>query len=312
MTLLDRLADLSSTEFENLVYDCARSCGMGNLVWRTPGADGGRDIEGRVVVTDIVGEERVEKWYIECKKHARSIGWPTIWKKVAYADSPCADVFLLATNSNPSPNCETQIATWNNARRRPTIRVWRGYSFEHILATRTHIKLSYGLSEHNMLDSSDALSLARLILGIVQAANAGNTFGLDVSAALETASTLTELLEQRLSDIKNNGRFGSSHILRDPGQYPWLRTSGDYSQIEEIAFYSTFAALRYFSGASSVDTVASAIRCTYAVNGAKFSRPEYSEAFRTVLEWSRAEEAQSSDGNDISTIEFRKARHDDE
>jgi hypothetical protein len=35
---------LTPTEFENLVFDLLISRGMVNVAWRTPGADGGRDI----------------------------------------------------------------------------------------------------------------------------------------------------------------------------------------------------------------------------------------------------------------------------
>jgi hypothetical protein len=45
-TLLKSLHDLSPRQFENVVYDLVSAAGLRNAVWRTPGADGGRDIEG--------------------------------------------------------------------------------------------------------------------------------------------------------------------------------------------------------------------------------------------------------------------------
>lgn len=310
MSMLDKLALLSPKEFENLVYDCARSSGMRNLVWRTPGVDGGRDIEGEVTVIDITGENRVEKWYIECKKYSTSIDWPTVWNKIAYADSQQADVFLLATNTNPSPNCESEIASWNNKRRSPTIRVWRGYSFEQILASRDHIAVSHGLAEPSILDGSQGLALARLILGVVQSANSRAVFGQDASMALETASTLTELLEQRLSDLKRNGRFGSGHFLRNPPTYPWLQTQGDYSKIEEIAFRSVFVALRYFSGTSTINTVTTGTSCEYVLSDPNLEPSDFRVAFETVLEWAGAEELPVLAGTREGTIVFREGgRH---
>ncbi len=80
LTLLEKISQLTPTQFENFVYDCVRASGMTNLVWRTPGSDAGRDIEGQVTISDFVGVEKIEKWYIECKKFKNSIDWPTVWK----------------------------------------------------------------------------------------------------------------------------------------------------------------------------------------------------------------------------------------
>ena len=94
-TILTRLAHLSPREFENLVFDCARAIGIRNLIWRTPGPDGGRDIEGQVYTRDISGHEKIETWYVECKRYNKSIDWPTVWKKTSHADVLHADVFFL-------------------------------------------------------------------------------------------------------------------------------------------------------------------------------------------------------------------------
>lgn len=304
MELLDKIKNLSSTQFENLVYDCVRSIGVHNLVWRTPGSDGGRDLEGHVVVTDLVGVRRVEKWYIECKKYKHSIDWPTIWKKVAYADCQKVDVFLLATNSNPSPNCENEISTWNNSQRRPTIRIWRGYSFEELLATKPHIKLRHGLENSNIAVESQILPLSRLILGIVHSANASLIFDSDVHRALETSSILIELLEQRLSDVSIHGRFGSGQMTNKLPMCEWLDADGDYSSIEEIALISTFVALYYFSGATSVKITASGKSCDYTLIEPKINSCEFYNALIMVLEWSCAEITQINDDSATGTIKF--------
>ena len=305
MTLLRKISNLSPTQFENLVYDCVRSIGVRNLVWRTPGNDGGRDLEGQVVVTDLVGIDKIEKWYVECKKYKVSIDWPTIWKKISYADCQQADVFLLATNSNPSPNCENEISRWNTSRRRPAIRVWRGYSFEELLATKPHIKLCHGLENSNIVLGNPSLSLSRLILGVVHSANSSLIFDSDVNQPLETASILTELLEQRLSDISVHGNYGSGQLLGKPPKYEWLDASGDYSSIEEIAFISTFSALHYFSGAASVKTIASGKSCEYILKEPKLNSQEFSSAFSIILDWSCAEVTTISDCPAEGTIEFR-------
>jgi len=109
--------DLSPSEFENFTYDVLSAAGVRGLTWRTPGADGGRDIEGHVSTLDFSGVESRQRWYFECKRYTNSLDWPLIYAKVAFADANGADFLLVVTNSNPSPACETQIATWNSEHR---------------------------------------------------------------------------------------------------------------------------------------------------------------------------------------------------
>lgn len=55
--LLDGMKTLSPTAFEHLIFDLMILTGLRNVVWRSPGADGGRDIEGDflTVVSAISG-----------------------------------------------------------------------------------------------------------------------------------------------------------------------------------------------------------------------------------------------------------------
>ena len=310
MTVLQKISSLSPTQFENLIYDCIRSIGVRNLVWRTPGSDGGRDIEGQVVVTDLVGVDKVEKWYVECKRYKQSIDWPTVWKKVAYADSQCADVFLLATNSNPSPTCENEISNWNSQKRTPTIRILRGYSIAELLSTKSHIKVCHGLESEDASIDKQVLSLSRLILGVVQAANSSLTFGFNASMALETASVLSELLEQRLSDVETHGYFGSGHMCGNAPTSPpsWLEVAGDYSEIEEIAYYSTVTSLVYVSGATSISTMACGRSYTYVLGEPRFFVDDKSPPLTTVLEWACAEMDRLDEGAGRGRIYFRPKR----
>ena len=81
---LRRLGSITPTEFENLLYDLVIQRGMVNVAWRTPGADGGRDIEAQSVQRDFSGTQTVQKWFIECKRYTGSVDWPTIYGKLAY------------------------------------------------------------------------------------------------------------------------------------------------------------------------------------------------------------------------------------
>lgn len=139
-----RILRLSPEQFENLIFECVRARGMTNVVWRTPGADGGRDIEGRVQEIDLSGASESRLWYVECKRYNSSLDWPTVRGKVAYAESNNADVLLMATTTNPSPQCENEINKWNLMNRRPIIRFWRGYDLPNIIRGYPHISLMFG------------------------------------------------------------------------------------------------------------------------------------------------------------------------
>ena len=184
-----------------------RAVGIRNLVWRTPGPDGGRDIEGKVFVRDVSGYEEEQCWYVECKQYSRSVPWNVIWNKLSFADSMGADVLLVATNSTPSPQAETHISYWNDQKRKPSIRVWRGYDFPALLRSRSSIAASFGLIDEPLEKSSVLKSLSNIIVNITQSAYAARVFENDPLCALETASALSELLVHRLGDLDQFGKF---------------------------------------------------------------------------------------------------------
>src|SRR5262249_18026984 len=93
--LVGALKKLPPGEFENLAYDLLFLSGVQNLRWRTPGADGGRDLEGEVAVIDFSGETFRQRWYIECKRYAKSVDWPTVYEKLTVALNHQADFLLF-------------------------------------------------------------------------------------------------------------------------------------------------------------------------------------------------------------------------
>src|SRR5687768_1892712 len=93
---MTNIGDVSPSEFENLIYDLVSASGFKNIVWRTPGADGGRDIEATYFQHDAVGEQIEQRWYVECKRYQSSISWPIVYNKLAHADAQSADFLLLA------------------------------------------------------------------------------------------------------------------------------------------------------------------------------------------------------------------------
>src|SRR5258708_28477822 len=102
LSLVNGLKRMEPEQFENLTYDILLLSGVQNLRWRTPSADGGRDLEGEITTVDFSGETVKQRWYIGCKPYAQSINWPTVYEKLTVAVNHQADYLLLVTTTNIS------------------------------------------------------------------------------------------------------------------------------------------------------------------------------------------------------------------
>src|ERR1700675_1626165 len=108
-SFLKTLVDLTPTQFENLAFDLLTWRGMRNAVWRTPGADGGRDIEGAVDFRDLSGTIESSKWNVDSKRFTPSVDWPTVFEKVSYAKNHGAEYLLIVCTPSVSPRCRDEI-----------------------------------------------------------------------------------------------------------------------------------------------------------------------------------------------------------
>jgi len=289
-SISQRIAGLSPTDFENLVYDCVRAIGLTNLVWRTPGADGGRDIEGELITTDVTGYDLRQKWYVECKRYSTSINWSVVWDKLAHADVQNADVLFLVTNNNPSPNCETQINKWNASRRRPIIRLWRGYELPRILRTQISIARAHGLIDPIAAGLGDGLDLALVINKLVQSAYSATLFEQQSLPALEAASCLSELLSQRLSDLRKYGKFVNASIVSSPPDFEWLKLTGHPLAWEEVAIRALLSFVRHVSSCNEISaTVGDGELSLELIGSAEDLSNLSTRDLNTVLLWARSE-----------------------
>jgi hypothetical protein len=145
----DKLLALNYTQFENLVFDLVQLLGLKNCVWMTPGRDGGRDIQGIFSSLDFSKSMRFEKWYIECKKYKSTVDWPTIWQKISIADVHKADLLLLVTTAEISPQAKNEIDQWNNTHRYPKVRFWDIHSLIRNLHYFPILSAKYNLLDNN-------------------------------------------------------------------------------------------------------------------------------------------------------------------
>ena len=145
LTQLAKLKRLPPDVFEILTYDLLFLSGLRNLSWRTPSADGGRDIEGEFSVLDFSGETNIQKWYIECKRYENALNWPTVFEKLSIAENHNADYLLFVTTSNFSVPCRDEVERHNRLRR-VKIRIWPFYRLAHQLSIHGQVAVKYGLS----------------------------------------------------------------------------------------------------------------------------------------------------------------------
>ncbi len=162
--MIEKLKKLSPLNFENLIFDLLQDIGLKNTVWRTPGRDSGRDIQGEWFFSDLSGYNMHQVWYVECKKYSSSVSWPIVWEKISFAQSNSADVLLFTVTSSLSPQAVDEVNKWNSQKNRPVIRVWNGFDIVNKLKTAPLISIKYGLIKNPQTELGGALLPAIKIL----------------------------------------------------------------------------------------------------------------------------------------------------
>jgi hypothetical protein len=96
---------LSSTLFEELCFDLLTRLGFQSLKWRQGGADSGRDIEAKLLVSNPLVGHYLENWFFECKNYSGGVSPDKLDSKFAWADveKPNHLVFIMA--SYPTNPC---------------------------------------------------------------------------------------------------------------------------------------------------------------------------------------------------------------
>jgi len=255
-----KLLGLSPTEFENLIFDLMTINGLKNVIWRTPGADGGRDIEGDEVSCDISGNIGLQKWYVECKRYSKSIDWPTLYGKIAYADNHNADFLLLCTTSNLSPNCKTEIDRWNHSRNLTKIRYWDGVEIDRRVNLNPLLVIKYGITDSEKITEASIFPLAQLTMKVVQA-----SYGLSsdeplkgsLIAAIEFSAALAELISERTETSRSGEKIRWKKFKQKRDGYSWLSINAevDLTECDCYALRAILCAVRYFARAATIDII---------------------------------------------------------
>lgn len=219
----ESLLSLAPAEFENLVLDLVTAVGLQNAVWRTPGRDGGRDIEGVAFAPDLSGYREEQVWYVECKRHQSAISWPSVWEKLSYADVHSAHALLVVTTTSLSPQAVDQVQQWNAAHKRPLVRCWGFPEIARLLELHVPIAVKYGLSRNPREDAALAvLPVTRLLNKFTKSAESQREFGFENTRRLEVVFALSELIEWRLETIERSVLSAVPRFRATTDAYEWL------------------------------------------------------------------------------------------
>jgi hypothetical protein len=220
--LVAGLKKLHPEQFENLTYDILLLSGVQNLRWRTPSADGGRDLEGEFVSVDFSGHTDRQRWYIECKRYAKSIDWPTLYEKLTIAINHQADYLLLVTTANVSVPCRDEIQR-HNERRGVQIRVWPFYYLDQLLTIHGQVAVKYGLVKSPQSLHVDFAKIIEELKKLAQATYAATEFGQKPVDRITLIAALTELISARIEDSRKHGRFVNDRFKPDRDTYDWCK-----------------------------------------------------------------------------------------
>jgi hypothetical protein len=213
--------------------------GLKNSIWRTPGSDVGRDIQGDYYLTDLSGYFQQQKWYIECKRYSGSIDWPTIWKKIAYAEAHDSDILLFATTSFLSPQASDQVNEWNSKSKRPLVRFWTISDVKIRLDNLPWIAQKYGLVERPEEISARILLPANNLL--VKLANSlGTDKELIRIEKIELIQSLSELIAIRLDDLIHHGKYKFVPLIQKYHFLEWMEDNNKYLSIFDVSSIRTF------------------------------------------------------------------------
>jgi len=219
-SLAERLREVSPTLFENLVYDLLVRKGFKNPVWRTPGADGGRDIEGDFAQTDFSGTIRLERWYVQCKRYSTSIDWPRLHASLAYAINHDADYLLVCTTTTLSPRCRDEVSKHDSRRQRPFVRLWEKTDLDRLLAHDTLLLSKYGLAEVSPGQKRDPTELLWLVSKAAQAAYGYSDLPGGNRSVAEFAAAIAELATAVAVESLN---VATQTVRPDRDVYDWAR-----------------------------------------------------------------------------------------
>jgi hypothetical protein len=259
IALLQKLRAFPARRFENFVFDLLVLSGLRNPVWRTPGADAGRDIEGDVLSADMSEHLSLERWYIECKRYRKSVDWPAVFAKLAYASNHNADFLLFVTTGVLTPRAKEEISRRASLKNRPAIRVWDATVLEGIVLRHPLLLRKYQLSSDRVAPPSTILPLVQIASKAIQSAYGRAAIRDHIDPSLEFAAAALELMSAHSSNPEEG--LGSRRPFRlNRDLYSWCsaRPSTRLDVFDAYGMRALLSAVRLFSRSADVRILSAA------------------------------------------------------
>jgi hypothetical protein len=253
-TVVGRMKQMHPTEFENLTYDLLFLSGIRNLRWRTPGSDGGRDLEGEFTVVDFAGDHVSQKWYIECKRYAKSLDWPTVHEKLAVAMNHQADFLLFITTANFSTQCRDEVDRHNNRGGSVQIRIWPFFKIDQLLSVHGQLAVKYGLKTAPQALTVDFRTIIVEITKLAQSTFAASMFGQPTLVRSELLSAFCDLLSARSLDVNDFGEFVISRFNSGRDSFDWCKPFPlPASNFDQTSLRAALATIRAITKSNELD-----------------------------------------------------------
>lgn len=227
------IGDLNPSDFENIIFDLVHAFGLKNVVWRTPGRDGGRDIQGEWFVEDLSGHVGRQIWYVECKRYKSSVSWPTVWEKISFAESNSADVLLFTVTSSLSPQAVDEVNKWNAQRKSPIIRFWNGADIEKKVRLFPLIAIKFGICPDPRIEIGGALlPVVNVLLKYSIAAHSAEVFESSPKKKHQVLYCLADLISARLAEIEQEGVFTIAPFRESVDGFEWLENTENLEKMQ--------------------------------------------------------------------------------
>lgn len=135
-----KIGDLTSEQFEELIYELVSGLGFENLVWNDGGKDGGRDIEAQYTHCNPAGKTEIQKWYIDAKNHSRGVPFEKIYPTLTKSSVTRPDYLYFAIYPHLTPECKEMLERHKSQTQGgPKVDIWEGKEIEEMVYSQPSV-----------------------------------------------------------------------------------------------------------------------------------------------------------------------------
>jgi HJR/Mrr/RecB family endonuclease len=160
---------LTPTDFEEFVFDLLNTVGFVNVDWRkgTPKdsspSDRGRDIEAQMLVTDVDGHQRFERWFVDAKHYKTGVPPEALQGLAIWSQAERPDVALVAASGYLSNPAKDWIDNYRKNQSPPfRFKHWERPQLSRFISDHMEILGRHDVFEQDSMRSPEAIQAAEL------------------------------------------------------------------------------------------------------------------------------------------------------